>query len=416
MKKYKPTLGLLIATLLAISILPVRISEGQGNDPFNLIGSELVIWTMCFAIWCATYFIQLQFQLRKWQKIALSIVLCAVLSNLFYYAFNPFFEDYPTTPMRKYPLAFATLRLSVRGLLIGLVIVPIAVLFENERQLHLAELDAEKQRMKVSEEQNKLLESVVRERTRTLENTLSSLRESESKLDNQVYLLSRLLASVTHDVASPLNYVIIVANKINQLLEADRFNEAGQYGQELHKTLIGMSAFMNNLLEFTKTQVRSESIKLTQVNLWTLVSEKVGLFEGIISQKSNKLLLSIDRDLSINSNYNLLAVILHNLLDNAARYTQDGIISIKMETREGRDTLFVENSVVTVPETFLNNLDANADSQHWQITPNPNENQGIGLILVRNICTLLGIGFSTEVSAGVATAQLTFNALSNPVI
>ena len=203
MKKYKTTLGLIISTLITLGMLPSRLSQGQGEDLQNLIGSELVIWTMCFASWCTTYFIQTQLQLKKWQKIALSLALCAVLSNLFYYSFNPFFEDYPLTPMRQYPLPYAMMRLSLRGLLMGLIIVPIAFLLENERQLHLAELNAQRERIRISEEQNRLLESVVSERTRTLENTLSSLKESESKLDNQVYLLSRLVASVTHDVSSP---------------------------------------------------------------------------------------------------------------------------------------------------------------------------------------------------------------------
>ncbi|MBE9462163.1 sensor histidine kinase [Dyadobacter subterraneus] len=415
MKKYKPVLGVLIATLLTVAVLPVRISEGQGNDPSNLVGSELVIWTMCFTTWCVTYFAQLQSKLQKWQKIALSLLLCAVISNIFYWTFNPFFEDYPTTPMRHYPLAFATLRLSIRGLLVGLVIVPIAFLFENERQSHLAELDAEKRRMKASEEQNRLLETVVSERTRTLENTLFSLRESESKLDNQVYLLSRLVASVTHDVGSPLTYVIIVANKINQLLETGRFNEASQFSKELHKTLISMSAFMNNLLEFTKTQVRSESILLTHIDLPALINEKVLLFEGIISQKNNRLLLDFENDLTTYTNYNLLAVVLHNLLDNAARYTQNGVISIKMKTIDGKYTLFIENSVLTIPETFVEDLDTRAASQ-WQKRPDQNENQGIGLILARNICTLLGINFSIGISEGLVTAQLTFNEMGKKVI
>ena len=416
MKKFKPSLGLLIASLLTVSMLPVRISEGQGSDPHNLIGSEIVIWTMCFTSWCITYFIQLQFQLHKWQKIALSLVLCAVLSNLFYYTFNPFFEDYPLTPMRQYPLAFATLRLSLRGLLMGLIIVPIAFLFENERQLLKAQLDAERQRVKASEEQNKLLESVVSERTRTLENTVSSLRKSESRLDNQVYLLSRLVASVTHDVSSPLNYVIIVTSKINQLLETGRSDEAGGYSHELHKTLTSISTFMNNLLEFTKTQVHNESIVLTQVDLPALISEKVRLFEGIISQKNNKLIVNIDQELTAYTNYNLLAVILHNLLDNAARYTRDGIISIKIETKDGRHRLFIENSAKTVPETFTDHSETNGYSQNGQKGSRQNESKGIGLILVKNICSLLDIDFSTRISDGMATAQLTFNEQTNPIV
>ncbi|WP_353718690.1 hypothetical protein [Dyadobacter sp. 676] len=48
LKKYQVALGLIIATFTTLGILPVRISEGQGKDLFNLIGSEIVIWLLLF--------------------------------------------------------------------------------------------------------------------------------------------------------------------------------------------------------------------------------------------------------------------------------------------------------------------------------------------------------------------------------
>ncbi len=409
MKKYNVALGLIMATLLTASMLPIRLSEGQGNNPYNLIGSEIVIWTMCLSSWCAVYYVQLHFHVRKWQQIGLSLVICVFLSILFYYTSNPFFEDYPLFPLRQYHFAFAILRLSMRGLLVGLVVVPIAFLFENEQQRHKAELESERQRIRASEEQNRLLETVVAERTIKLENTLFSLRKSQSELDNQVYLLSRLVASVTHDVSSPLNYVIIIAKKINQLLETGRHEETAQYSEELVKALINMSSFMNNLLEFTKTQIRRESIVLSQVSLPILVNEKIRLFEGMIGKKNNILHVQIDPELTVLTNHNLLAIVLHNLIDNAVRYTNEGVISIKAATIDGRLRFLIENTAQKVPETFLNHSDAPDPLHHRQTIAKPDENQGIGLILVKNISTLLGIHFVAEHKSGKAVAQLMFN-------
>lgn len=60
MKKYKIILGLIISTLITLGMLPSRLSQGQGDDLQNLIGSELVIWAMRFTSWCTTYFIQIK--------------------------------------------------------------------------------------------------------------------------------------------------------------------------------------------------------------------------------------------------------------------------------------------------------------------------------------------------------------------
>src|SRR5688572_29731904 len=107
MKKYNLQLGALIATVLTLSILPVRLSEGQGADLVNLIGSETVIWLLCMAIWLASYHTYYTANLAKWQKLAASLVFCAALSNLFYFGSNPFFEDYPLKPMRELPIWIA---------------------------------------------------------------------------------------------------------------------------------------------------------------------------------------------------------------------------------------------------------------------------------------------------------------------
>ena len=408
MKKYNIVLGLISATVLTTAMIPVRLSQGQGSDPYNLIGSEIVIWVMCLTAWCATYHIQLQSRLPKWAKLGLSLLTCAVLSNLFYYASNPFFEDYPLSPMLQYPFGIALLRLSIRGLLMGLIIVPIAFLFENERQRHRAELDSQIQRVIVSEEQKHLLEVLVAERTRTLESTLLSLQKSESELDNQVYVLSRLVASVTHDVSSPLNYVVIVAEQIQQFLQSGRPQKAVEYTQELLKAVTGISVLMNNLLEFTKTQVRQESIVLTDIDMSTLIEEKAQLFEGIIGSKKNELFVRINPGFTIHTNYNLVAIVLHNLIDNATRYTDGGIISITGEQTITTKTLTIENSINSGLKT-LSYPDSDQYAEPRESGVSPQQSKGIGLILVSNISALLNIDFSFEIKSDKAVAYLNFN-------
>ena len=47
MKKYNLKLGTLIASVLTLSLLSVRLSEGHAKDRVNQIGSEQVI-----RLWC----------------------------------------------------------------------------------------------------------------------------------------------------------------------------------------------------------------------------------------------------------------------------------------------------------------------------------------------------------------------------
>lgn len=61
-----------------------------------------------------------------------------------------------------------------------------------------------KNRLKKADRLNKILESRVTERTRNLQDTLSVLKVSEQELLRQTRLQMRLIASISHDIRSPL--------------------------------------------------------------------------------------------------------------------------------------------------------------------------------------------------------------------
>jgi hypothetical protein len=121
MKSCNLRLGALVSIFLALSIVPIRISQGQDLNLLNLIGSEIVIALMILTMWISTYHLYHNVHAAGWQKIILCIVVCAALSNCFYWLSNPVFEDYPVKPMRTLPLWLATVRLSLRGILVGFI-------------------------------------------------------------------------------------------------------------------------------------------------------------------------------------------------------------------------------------------------------------------------------------------------------
>jgi signal transduction histidine kinase len=410
MKKYNPLLGALIATLLALSVLPVRLSEGQGNNPFNLIGSEIVIWVMCMSIWMATYQVYYRFQMARWQKMVISFLICAALSNLFYWGSNPFFEDYPLRPMRELPFWIAALRLSIRGLLVGLMMVPIIFLIENERQRQREELAREKERVKDAERQKQLLEKLVSERTQELERTLTVLGKSQDELDHQVYLLSRVVASIAHDVNAPLRYIISGAEQVGKHITNRQFEEAADYNEQMKKSLSSMAAFMQNLLEFAKEQIHSGSLHMENVDLAALISEKAGLFEQILYSGGNTLEISLYDNLNVFSNTNLLGVMLHNLLDNATKNTESGKIEILTKVVGDQLHLIIQNTVSKPHWDLGTPQEGPQSAQQWDISKT--DGTGLGLLLVRDISSLLNVRFLIEATADMVAARIIFNEFS----
>jgi signal transduction histidine kinase len=412
MKKYNLQLGASIATVLTLSVLPIRLSEGQGTDPVNLIGSEMVIWLLCMSVWLASYHTYYRTDLVKWQKIAVSMFFCAALSNLFYYGSNPFFEDYPLKPMREIPFGIAVIRLSIRGLLVGLFMIPVIFLLEMQRQRQKEELQRERDRAIDAEKQKHVLELLVSERTRELEQTLSVLSKSQDELDHQVYLLTRIVASIAHDVNAPLRFIITGTELTGKLIRDNQLEQAAEYNQQLEQALGNMATFMGNLLDFAKGQIRRGALHMGNVNLAALIREKAGLFEQILLAKDNTLHVAVDENLTVANNSHLLGVILHNLLDNAAKNTQKGEIEILSAIIEDRLHLCIQNEVqlAHVDESAQKNLLNRPDLEVADIGK---DSDGLGLVLIRDISVLLNVDFLIEMAAGKVVARIVFPEFSD---
>jgi signal transduction histidine kinase len=404
LKKYQVGLGLIISVFLAVAMLPIRLTEGQGKDPVNLIGSEIVICCLWLSCWLGTHVIQHKTQVRNWQKIVLSILLCIVLSIVFYHASNPFFEDYPLAPIRKNSFWVGIVRLSIRGAFISFILVPFIFYIDHERRVQKEKLEIEKRHARDLQQRNHLLEQTVAERTVDLEKMLSDLNISQKELDNQIYLQSRLLASITHDIQGPFNYVLLVSKNINRLINERKFEQLPEYTQGLEASLESMLGFMSSLLEFTKTQIKNEAVHLTWVSLPEMIIEKAVLFEGIIKSKNNMFHHDINEDIEVHTNRNLFAIVLHNLLDNATKYTGNGSIHAYMDRVDHEEFLVIENSADSIPRNMIDWI--NNQYSVNQSNAAPDQTVGIGLILVHQIAALLNIKFFVRTQSGRTMACL----------
>lgn len=409
-KQYNLPLGTLLSTVITLAIIPVRLAEGQGANLVSLIGSEFVIWLMCLTTWlscCQTYY---RLHSPKWQKVAVALILSALISNFFFLASFRFFDDYPPKSMQNLSLWVVILRLSLRGLLLGLIMVPITFLLEAERQQQREALKRETERAVDAERQNEALEVLVSERTAELEKALSVLGDSQDELEHQLYLLTRVVASIAHDIHAPLKFIVSAAENTGKFIESQHLEQAAEYNQHVSRGLESLAIFMKNLLEFAKGQIHKGALQPVQVNLASLVREKVGVFEQILHSKGNKLNVVLDKKLTVASNANLLGVVLHNLLDNATKNTRSGEIEILTDIIDGQLNFYIQNPA---PGALGGRLQNGA-----QIPAAPHgidfeQSAGLGLILVRDISSLLNINFFIEALGGKIVAKVVFPEFRN---
>ncbi len=394
-EKYSLPLGLFVGTFITLALLPVRIAEGQDNDLVNLVGSEIVIWLMLLTCWAGINRVFKSQVLYNYQKLILSVVVCMIASILFYTLSNPFFEDFPTAPMWSNGTLNGIFRLSLRGIFISLILVPIVYTFVIRQDIEKERLENEFKRLRFIEEQNRILENVVHQRTAELQDTLRFLEASRDELSHQLYVQSRMIASISHDLVSPLKFKLLIIKGINRMIADGTYGQLPEPAGILESALENTYKLVTNLLDVAKMQLKAGPVYSQAIRLADLVNEKTQAFRDIAAAKHVAFQTDLDSSVTVNSNSTLIGIVLQNLIDNAVKFSVAGkTVTIRTATTGQGLCLTIRNYSIDLLQQERPG-EKKDDNPPGPANPLPGS-EGIGLLLVNEISNLLNIEVTSE--------------------
>lgn len=136
----------------------------------------------------------------------------------------------------------------------------------------------------------------------------------------------KLFSIISHDLRSPLV-------NIEQLFEISQEEISVKMFQQLFESLqqkLGATRYMlDNLLKWASYQIYGHQIQAEKTDLATLVQMQVDVLQEVSLNKGNEVNMAIPQDFFVNTDKEVIVFILRNLLANANKFTQKGIIGIK---------------------------------------------------------------------------------------
>ncbi len=201
-------------------------------------------------------------------------------------------------------------------------------------------------------------------------------------------LKDEFLANTSHELRTPLNGIIGIAESLNA-------GVAGKLNDEARENLTMIAAsgrrlfsLVSDILDFSRMRNREMAVREGIVSMRDVAEVVVVLTRPLLGDKNCRLINDIPADLPhAQGDENRLKQILHNLIDNAVKFTKEGAIYLEGRMREDMIEIEVRDTGIGIPRESLEEIfesfrqaDASVEREYG--------GAGLGLSITRKLVEL----------------------------
>ncbi len=274
------------------------------------------------------------------------------------------------------------------------------------------------------------LELRVKERTLQLTETNERLqREVEERRVAEERALeasrakSAFLANMSHELRTPLNAVIGYTELIqedlslgDEDLEALPLQSIQSDLAKVHRAAKHLLALINDILDLSKVEAGKMDLHVDEFDLAELIDEVVDTVRPLVAQNGNRIVNAGGGPTLLAADRTKLKQVLLNLVGNAAKFTEDGQITLGAASVEvnGADgvRLDVADTGMGIPADKIDRL-FEPFTQADESTTRRHGGTGLGLTICKRFCEMMGgyvrvdseVGRGTTFSVFLPTAE-----------
>ena len=257
---------------------------------------------------------------------------------------------------------------------IGLLITFISASFVLNR--------AVKSRTAELQEAHDNLEKKVADRTRELERANIRLKELDQ-------LKSMFLASMSHELRTPLNSIIGFTGWILMGMVGDLNEEQKKQLTMVKNSANHLLGLINDILDISKIEAGKLELTIEKFEIAEVVNDIVSSVLPLSKDKGLNLLHIVPEGVILNSDKRRIRQVLINLVSNAIKFTDQGIVKIDVKSLNNQDLeVIVSDSGIGIKKEDMEllfkpfqQIDMSSTKKH--------EGTGLGLHLCKKLIDLL---------------------------
>ncbi|MFV9503258.1 MAG: response regulator [Oscillochloridaceae bacterium umkhey_bin13] len=240
---------------------------------------------------------------------------------------------------------------------------------------------------------NELLEQRVAERTAALAAAIHEAQEARVAAEEANRAKSAFLANMSHELRTPLNAIIGYSEMLQEEVADLGDTSLTPDLLKIHTAGRHLLALINDILDLSKIEAGKMELHLEHVSLGPLIDDVMATISPLAARNGNTLAVHGDRALSLTADLTRLRQSLLNLLANAAKFTEQGQITLAISqvmTSEGEFIhLQVRDTGIGMRQEQLGKL-FREFTQGDTSTTRRYGGTGLGLALSRRFCQMMG--------------------------
>lgn len=214
--------------------------------------------------------------------------------------------------------------------MLGILIVLIIVALRMYSHAHKLAKTLEKSQTKLQKEKERLL------------HTQQDLIVARSQAESANRMKTQFFQNITHEIRTPLNAIVGFSQLIIYNIPEDKQKQMEEYVRIINANNDMLTSLINDVLDITQLEAGELHLEKRPESTDALCRMAVNTTRGLLKPGVTMEFLPGDKDVSLYTDPKRTTQILVNLLNNAAKFTEAGSITLRYYVEEERKEIVFE--------------------------------------------------------------------------
>ncbi|MBN1117175.1 MAG: PAS domain S-box protein [Bacteroidales bacterium] len=230
---------------------------------------------------------------------------------------------------------------------------------------------------------------------------IENLKIAKEKAEQNDRLKSAFLANMSHEIRTPMNGILGFTTLLSDPYLSGEEKE--EYIKIVHQSGQRMLDTLNDIIEISKIEAGILNLNIQKVDVNEKIEDLVRLFSSDVKKNNLHVIVNLidDSQKIILTDSVKLNSILSNLIKNAIKYTENGIINIDCNIQGGNVLFCVKDTGIGIPKDRIESI-FNRFEQADMTDTRAFQGSGLGLAIAKSYVEVQGgnIWVESEVGKG----------------